>query len=59
MTGVTCRGIVILTPWNADLGQKAIPTESLPSLRSQSEGRNTLLGLDWACQTSAMSKLKA
>jgi hypothetical protein len=38
---------------------KAIPMESLHPLRSQSKGRNTLLGVDWACQPSDISKLKA
>jgi hypothetical protein len=38
---------------------KAIPIESVSSVLSQSEGRNTLLGVNWSSQPSAMFKLKA
>jgi hypothetical protein len=39
--------------------EKANPMESLRSMLSQSEGCNTLLGVDWTVQPSAKSSLKA
>jgi hypothetical protein len=39
--------------------EKANPMESLRSMVSQSEPRNTLLGVDWTVQASAKSSLKA
>jgi hypothetical protein len=39
--------------------EKANPMESLRSVLSQSEGCNTLLGVDWTVQPSAKSSLKA